>query len=129
MWQRAMMSSGGGNVKTGTFTVSNASTAGSITPFDTGLGSSIKHIVIIAEHPDATTGKFSMIGWDEIFPTHYKYAAYGAAGTGGTVQIGTSQNVTLMFNKRPDTNNGVIEMSWTALNPGSKNGTYYWYAE
>lgn len=120
---------GGSSVKTGTFEVTNASTAGSITPIDTGLGSSIKRMVIVGENPNASTGPFSIIGWDSVFPASYKYVQIGSGGGGNTVAIGTTQHVTLMLDKRLDTNNGVIEMSWTNLNPTNKNGTYYWYAE
>lgn len=126
------MSVGGSSesaVKTGTFEVNASTGAGSITPFDTGLGSAIKRIVMIAENPSASTGPFSIYGWDSVYPNYYKYMTVGAAGAGGTATIGTSQNATIMFDKRPDTNNGIIEMSWTALTPGNKTGTYHWYAE
>lgn len=123
-------SRGGGSssVKSGTFEITTASTAGSI-EFDTGLGSAVKRVTIIGENPGASTGPFSIYGWNNVFPGSYKYTTVGTAGAGATVAIGTSQNITIMFNKRPDTNNGVVEMSWTNLNPASKNGTYHWYAE
>lgn len=129
MWQRAMNLGGGGSssVKSGTFEV-NASTAGTY-EFDTELGNAVKRVVVIGEIPGASSGPFSIIGWDDAYAGYYKYMGIGAAGTGGTTAVGTSQNNAIYFNKQPNTNNGVVEMAWTATSAANKTGTYHWYAE
>lgn len=99
--------------------------------FDTGLGNAVKRVVIMAENPNASTGPFSMIGWNLVYPDYYKYATIGAATTGGTgtIQATASQNVVLGLTKRPDQNNGIVELNGSTLNANNKKGTYHWYAE
>lgn len=118
---------GGGAVATDTFTLSTASQQVTI---DTGLGSSIKRLVIYGvsdTYPSPNGGSTTALTWSSDRPTEYFGGGY-YGNASYTTTIGGMRYGAMALGIVSYDGNGkfVVDASSTASN---SSGDYIWYAE
>lgn len=117
-------SSGGNNVKTGTW---NSTTSGEQVSIDTGLGNNLTHFFMHGPSAAYGNGMQEFVRWENTFGTNY-YSGGGYSSGGQFAYTGFSETAA---NQRPvivSINNGVVTVKAATANANYYKVNFTWYA-